>query len=121
MGDDSITRLDASFADDTQWVSSQWIDGQPMEIATISADGYAAAQSEEADDAEAEQLSAVLLAVGAVLTTVRSGNAQVNQPSAEPQAGTLSGNGRLSFARPDQRGWDRDSAPKQPQAPASDR
>ncbi len=77
--DEAITRVDASFAEETEWTSVQWIDGQQMEDAAISFGDSAADNSGGTDDAEAEQIAEVLLAVGAVLTTLRSGDARVNQ------------------------------------------
>ena len=83
MGSDAITRLDASFADDTEWASVPWMEGRDVESAAIPLGGIVGAETAVADDAEAAQLSAVLLAVGAVMTTIRSDDARVKQPAAE--------------------------------------
>jgi hypothetical protein len=85
-GEDSVTRIDASFATNTNWTGAQWIDGRRMDSAALSSDSLRAKETAEADDAEAEQLSAVLLAVGAVLTTLRPGDAQPNQPNTDRKA-----------------------------------
>ena len=83
VGEKSFTRFDASFADETEWLSEPWSDRQPMEGATISLGDSASDPSAGADDAEAQQIAEVLLAVGAVLTSVRSGDGRGNQPAAD--------------------------------------
>jgi hypothetical protein len=83
LSEESLQPLDASLAVDTEWASAQSIAGQSMESAALSFDGFPVEASAEAGDAEAEQLSAVLLAVGTVLTTLRSSDAPTNQTGAD--------------------------------------
>ncbi|HEX4146263.1 MAG TPA: S53 family peptidase [Pirellulales bacterium] len=85
MSEESLARVDATFAVDAVWGSAQAIAGQGAGRASLSL-GDIAAQETGADDAEAEQLAAVLMAVGAVLTTLRSGDAGANQPEKESAA-----------------------------------
>ncbi|HEY1785366.1 MAG TPA: LEPR-XLL domain-containing protein [Pirellulales bacterium] len=86
MSEDSVMRVDASFATDTEWANPQWTDGLATQSAAISPSGVTTDRSAESDDAEAAQLSAVLLAVGAVLTTVRSNDSRENQPAEDDES-----------------------------------
>ena len=54
MGDDSISRVDASFALETEWTSAQWIDGAFADQAVVSPGG-AIEDTAEANDAEAQE------------------------------------------------------------------
>ncbi|HEY1785422.1 MAG TPA: hypothetical protein VGG30_07725, partial [Pirellulales bacterium] len=93
--DASIQRIDASLAADTEWFSEDWIDGRSPAGAVVLSENSAGSPSAGPDDAEAQQLTAVLMAIGATLSTLRTSDEKANlatnrEPNACGQTGDAS-------------------------------